>query len=145
VTDTLKFKTKKGKIVYGGGGIVPDVFVPLDSEHGNENPAYLLQSGVVGHFVFEQLDKNRNAFKGLTFNQFASKINATDVYFNSFQKYLFENGLDIKFTKTKSLVKRYLAAEFARQLYGEKYYYEITLKGDAMIKAVLGKKSNTKL
>jgi carboxyl-terminal processing protease len=141
----LKFKTKKGKIVYGGGGIVPDVFVPLDSEHGNENTAYLLQSGVVGHFVFEQLDKNRNAFKGLTFNQFATKINATDVYFNLFQKYLFENGLDIKFTNTKPLVKRYLAAEFARQLYGEKYYYEITLKEDAMIKSILGKKSNAKL
>jgi carboxyl-terminal processing protease len=81
----------------------------------------------------------------LTFNQFATKINATDAYFNLFQKYLFENGLDIKFTKTKPLVKRYLAAEFARQLYGEKYYYEITLKEDAMIKAVLGKKSNAKL
>ena len=144
VADTLKFKTKKGKIVYGGGGIVPDVFVPLEIEHGNENTAYLLQSGVVGHFVFEQLDKNRSAFKGLTFNQFATKINATDAYFNLFQKYLFENGLDIKFTKTKPLVKRYLAAEFARQLYGEKYYYEITLKEDAMIKAVLGKKSNAK-
>jgi carboxyl-terminal processing protease len=44
--------------------------------------------------------------------------------------------LDLKFGKSKSLVKRYLAAEFARQLYGEKYYYEIVLKEDAMIKAV---------
>jgi carboxyl-terminal processing protease len=44
--------------------------------------------------------------------------------------------LYLKFGKSKSLVKRYLAAEFARQLYGEKYYYEIVLKEDAMIKAV---------
>jgi carboxyl-terminal processing protease len=137
VSDTLKFKTKKGKIVYGGGGIVPDVFVPLEVEHGSESTAYLLQSGVVGHFVFEQLDENRNAFKGLTFQQFITKINATDLYFNSFQKYIFQNGLDLKFGKSKSLVKRYLTAEFARQLYGEKYYYEIVLKEDAMIKAVL--------
>ncbi|MFV8376367.1 S41 family peptidase [Flavobacterium sp. LB1P62] len=137
VSDSLKFKTKKGKIVYGGGGIVPDVFVPLEVEHGNESTAYLLQSGVVGHFVFEQLDKNRNAFKGLTFQQFMTKMNETDVYFNSFQKYIFENGLDLKFGKSKLLVKRYVAGEFARQLYGEKYYYEIVLKEDAMIKAVL--------
>ena len=69
ISDTLKFKTKKGKIVYGGGGIVPDVFVPLEVEHGSESTAYLLQSGIVGHFVFEQLDKNRNAFKGLVFSR----------------------------------------------------------------------------
>ena len=140
VSDSLKFITKKGKIVYGGGGIVPDVFVPLEVEHGNESTAYLLQSGIVGHFVFEELDKNRNAFKGLSFQQFRTKMDETDRYFNSFQKYIFENGLDLKFGKSKSLVKRYVAAEFARQLYGEKYYYEIILKEDAMIKAVLNQK-----
>jgi carboxyl-terminal processing protease len=140
VSDSLKFKTKKGKIVYGGGGIVPDVFVPLEVEHGSESIAYLLQSGVVGHFVFEQLDSDRNAFKGVSFQQFRTKIDATDMYFTSFQKYILENGLDLKFGKSKLLVKRYIAAEFARQLYGEKYYYEIVLKEDAMIKAVLNRK-----
>jgi carboxyl-terminal processing protease len=139
VADTLKFKTKKGKIVYGGGGIVPDVFVPLEVEHGNESTAYLLQSGILGNFVFEQLDKNRSAFKGLNFEQFKTKMNETDLYFNSFQKFIFGNGLDLNFGKSKSLVKRYLAAEFARQLYGESYYYEIVLKEDAMIKAVSNK------
>lgn len=139
VSDTLKFKTKKGKIVYGGGGIVPDVFVPLEVEHGNESTAYLLQSGIVGNFVFEQLDKNRSTFKGLTFEQFKVKIIQTDLYFNLFQKFIFGNGLDLKFGKSKPLVKRYLAAEFARQLYGESYYFEIVLKEDAMIKAISNK------
>jgi carboxyl-terminal processing protease len=136
VSDTLKFKTKKGKIVYGGGGIVPDIFVPLEVEHGNESTAYLLQSGIVAHFVFEEFDKNRNDFVGLSFREFVAKINGTDLYFDAFQKYLFESGLDLNLIKSKSLVKRYIAAEFARQLYGEKYYYEIILKEDAMIKAV---------
>ena len=137
VSDTIKFKTKKGKIVYGGGGIVPDVFVPLEVEHGNESTAYLLQSGIVGNFVFEQLDKNRSAFKGLTFEQFKVKMEGTEVYFNAFQKFIFGNGLDLNFGKSKALVKRYLSAEFARQLYGESSYYEIVLKEDAMIKAIL--------
>ncbi|MFV8268733.1 S41 family peptidase [Flavobacterium sp. GT2N3] len=140
ITDTLQFKTKKGRIVYGGGGIVPDVFVPLEVEHGNESTAYLLQSGIVGNFVFEQLDKNRSAFKGLTFEQFKIKMNQTDLYFNLFQKFIFGNGLDLDFGKSKLLVKRYLAAEFARQLYGESYYYEIILKEDAMVKKVLNQK-----
>jgi carboxyl-terminal processing protease len=106
-------------------------------EHGSESTAYLLESGIVGHFVFEQLDADRNIFKGLTFQQFKVKMNATDLYFNSFQKYIFQNGLDLKFGKSKSLVKRYITAEFARQLYGENYYYEIVLQEDAMIKAIL--------
>ncbi|MBW4359446.1 S41 family peptidase [Flavobacterium taihuense] len=143
VVDSLKFKTKKGKIVYGGGGIVPDVFVPLEAEHGAENVSYLLQSGIVGHFVFEQLDKNRNVFAKLTFEEFRSKIDATDLYFNFFQKYLSQNGLEVNLSNYKVLVKRYVNAEFARQLYGDKYYYEMVLKEDAMIKAVL--KQNSKV
>nr|WP_315195097.1 S41 family peptidase [uncultured Flavobacterium sp.] len=140
VVDSLKFKTKKGKIVYGGGGIVPDVFVPLEAEHGTENVSYLLQSGIVGHFVFEQLDKNRNAFAKMPFDQFRTKINSTDLYFNAFQKYLAQNGLEINLLNYKALVKRYVNAEFARQLYGDIYYYKMVLKEDAMIKAVLNTK-----
>jgi len=143
VVDSLKYKTKKGKVVYGGGGIVPDIFVPLEAEHGAENVSYLLQSGIVGHFVFEQLDKNRNAFAKLTFEQFRSKIDGTDLYFNAFQKYLSQNGLEVNLANYKVLVKRYVNAEFARQLYGDKYYYEMVLKDDVMVKAVL--KQDSKL
>jgi len=137
---TPKFKTPKGKIVYGGGGIVPDVFVPLEVEQGKEHAVYLLQSGILGQFVFEQLDHNRNVFKGMTFEQFKVKIDGTDLYFNAFQKYLSKNGLDLNLDKNKSLVKRYLAAEFARQLYSESKFYEIVLKDDSMVKTVLNNK-----
>ena len=136
VADSLKFRTPKGKIVYGGGGIVPDLFVGLEVEHGNENTVYLMQSGIVGNFVFEQLDKDRKAFKGTTFEKFVQKMSATDFYFNTFQKFLLSNGLDLKLIKNKAIVKRYLTAEFARQLYGESKYYEVVLKEDAMIKAI---------
>jgi carboxyl-terminal processing protease len=134
---TPKFKTPKGKIVYGGGGIVPDIFVPLEVEQGKEHTVYLLQSGVMGQFVFEQLDHNRNAFKGLTFEQFKVKIDATDLYFEAFQQFLSKNGIEMKLDTNKALVKRYLAAEFARQLYNESKFYDIVLKDDAMIKTVL--------
>lgn len=136
---TEKFKTPKGRIVYGGGGIVPDVFVPLELDQGNQHSTYLLQSGFVGHFVFEQLDSDRSAFKGLSFEEFKAKVDGTDLYFNSFQKYLSKNEIEMKLDKNKSLVKRYLSAEFARQLFNEGKYHEILLKEDAMIKKVLKK------
>ena len=143
IADTLKFKTRSGKIVYGGGGIVPDIFVPLEVEHGQETTAYLMQSGAVGHFVFEQLDKGRNHFAGLTFAQFLTKMDKTDLYFNQFQKYIGNLGLDLKLYKNKTLVKRYLTAEFAQQLFDDEKYYDIVLKEDPMLKAVL-KEDNSK-
>jgi carboxyl-terminal processing protease len=140
VDDTLKFKTPKGKTVYGGGGIVPDIFVPLEVEHGDEGVGYLMQSGPVSYYVFEELDKNRKEFQGLKFNQFLSKMDKSDLYVNNFKKYLSKNGLDLKLDKDKILVRRYLTAEFARQLFGEEFYYSIVLKGDAMIKKAVNLK-----
>ena len=136
---TLKYKTPKGKIVYGGGGIVPDVFVPLEVEHSKGNTLYLLQSGILGQFVFEQLDPNRIVFKGLSFEQFTTKMNGTDLYFNSFQQYISKNGLILNLDTNKVLVKRFLSAEFARQLFNEDKYYEIVLKEDPMINAIIKK------
>lgn len=139
VADTLKFKTKKGKLVYGGGGIVPDVFVPISAEKGEESASLLEQSGMVGHFVFEELDRDRKAFKGLSFPEFLSKYNA-DHYFGLFQHYLRENGLFLPLEKSKIAVNPYIKAEFARQLFGEDYFYQIVLKQDEMVKKVLTKK-----
>jgi carboxyl-terminal processing protease len=137
VNDSLKFKTKKGKIVYGGGGIVPDIFVPLEIENADESIAYLLQSGALGFFVFEQLDLKRADFNGLNFEKFVKKIENTDLYFKNFEKYLTKNKLDIKISRNKRLVNKFINAEFVRQLYGEKEYFGLMLKDDGMIKAVL--------
>ena len=142
IADTLKFKTPKGKIVYGGGGIVPDVFVPLEGKSGEEGIVYVMeQSGIVNHFVFEQLDQHRKDFKGLSYEQFLSKMKTTDVYFKNLQNYLLDNGVRLNLSKNKALVKRFLTAEFASQLFGEQKYYEIVLKEDPMLQAVLNPKS----
>lgn len=141
IADSLKFKTKKGRTVYGGGGIVPDIFVPLEVEHGQESLEYILQTGIVGHFVFEQLDQNRNAFKGDDFQKFQTKMMQNESYINLFEKYLSKAGLDISLNKSRALVNRYITAEFARQLFGENQYYQIILKEDKMVKTVLNGKN----
>ena len=112
----------------------------MEVEHGDQGVGYLMQSGPVSYYVFEELDKYRKGFEGLKFNQFLSKMNTSDLYFNDFKKYLFKNGLDLKLDKDKNLVKRYLTAEFARQLFGEQFYYQIILKDDAMIKKAVNLK-----
>jgi len=142
IADTIQFKTPKGKIVYGGGGIVPDVFIPLQVEHGDEGITYFMQSPYVGNFVFEQLDKNRKQYKGVTFKDFIVKNLYSEDYFKAFKKHFSQNefedlGLSEKFNQNKKLIQRYIAAEFAQQLFGSKYYYEVILPYDAMIMEIL--------
>jgi carboxyl-terminal processing protease len=137
VADSLKFKTKKGRIVYGGGGIVPDIFVPLEVKKGEEGLAYILNSGVMGHFVFEQFDKNQNGFKGLLFQDFINTIEKDTSYISKFESYLKDHGFEMKLSNNKDLVQKYITAEFARQLYGESQYFRIILKDDPMLKAIL--------
>jgi carboxyl-terminal processing protease len=145
IADTIQFKTPKGKIVYGGGGIVPDIFIPLQVELGDEGIAYFMQSPYVGNFVFEQLDKNRKQYKGLTFEDFIAKDLYSEEYFKAFKKQFSQNefkdlGLVEKFNQNKKLIQRYIAAEFAQQLFGSKYYYEVILPYDAMIMEVIKEK-----
>lgn len=137
IADSLKFKTKRGRIVYGGGGIVPDIFVPLEVKKGEESLAYILNSGVVGHFVFEQFDQNSKTYKGLKYQDFLNKIEKDNNLVPQFESYLKDAGLEMKLEGNKTLVKKYITAEFARQLFGESQYYSIILKDDAMLKAIL--------
>ncbi len=144
IADTIQFKTPKGKIVYGGGGIVPDVFIPLQVEHGDEGISYFMQSPYIGNFVFEQLDRDRKKYSGLTFKEFVDKNLYSDAFFTAFKKHFSTNdfgdlGLLNKFNQNKQLIQRYLVAEFAQQLYGPKYYYEVLLPYDAMLNEVLKK------
>jgi carboxyl-terminal processing protease len=138
VNDSLKFKTKNGKIVFGGGGIVPDVFVPLDINQSNEEIQYIIQSGVIGHFVFEELDKNRNDFQNLNYNQVLDKLQKSDLYFQSFTKFISKGGLNLNLSNCKILIKNNINAEFARQLFSDEKYFDIILKNDVMVNKILG-------
>jgi carboxyl-terminal processing protease len=60
--DSLKFTTPKGKIVYGGGGIMPDIFIPLDTS-GTKFYKNVLQSGLIYQFAFLYSDQNRSKLK----------------------------------------------------------------------------------
>jgi carboxyl-terminal processing protease len=143
VADSLKFKTAKGRIVYGGGGIVPDIFVPLQGKHGDEAVEIMMQSGITSYFVFEQLDLDRKSFENLNFDSFLLKMK-NDSYFEKFKEYLVESKFNIRLNAQKSLVERYIKAEFARQLYGEKEHFEILIQEDSMLKAVFNHLNESK-
>ena len=96
-----------------------------------------MQSGIVSYFVFEQLDREREQYKNLSTAAIMDKVAKTDKYYNAFGDYLAKSGLVFLLERHKDRVKHYLAAEFARQLLSDKVYYELILKEDNMVKAVL--------
>lgn len=137
VADSLKFKTKKGRIVYGGGGISPDVFVPFKAKNGNEATLLIMQSGLLSYYVFEQIDNDRNFFNKLTKEQLRVELLNNEKYLSDFKKYVAQSGFILNFSSDKEKVNNYLFAEFVKQLFDEKEYYQIILKEDDMVKKVL--------
>lgn len=136
VADSLKYKTLKGKIVYGGGGIVPDVFVPISVKHGDDAVVLLMQSGIVSYFVFEQIDTNRSLFESMSIDSISEYVHNDAVIFNAFKEHLKGNGLTFNLNKRKQMIEFYLIAEFINQLKNEKEYYQWLFKEDPMLKAI---------
>jgi carboxyl-terminal processing protease len=139
ISDSLKFKTKKGRIVYGGGGIIPDVFVPLEGKQGEEMTMLLLQSGLMNYFVFEQLDQNRKAFTNMSISEIKKELAQNPIYFNAFKNRIKESGLVLNLEQQKEKVIHYMHAEFVQQLFTDQAYYQLLLKEDKMVNKVLGK------
>jgi carboxyl-terminal processing protease len=139
IADSLKFKTKKGRIVYGGGGIIPDVFVPFEGKHGDEMTTLILQSGLMNYFIFEQLDQNRKAFSQMTISEIKDELVQNKNYFNAFKNRIKESGLLLNLESQKEKVLYYMHAEFVQQLFTDKEYYQLLLKEDKMVNKVLSK------
>lgn len=60
--DSLKYSTANGRIVYGGGGIMPDVFVPIDTSRASDYLINLRSKGVFNNFSMHWMEENRESF-----------------------------------------------------------------------------------
>ncbi len=139
IIDSLAYKTPKGKIVYGGGGIVPDVFIPIDTSRFLPTFYYKY----LNDFAFDYVDNNRKEFSKLSINTFNKTFNSKKVLDN-FLNYLHKSGNKTKFSisdKTKKNLKYYLKIIIARELFDNDKWYKIKQKDDEMIQKVFELKS----
>jgi len=131
VIDSLKYKTPKGKIVYGGGGIIPDVFVSIDTLSTFNNLLY----SELNPFIFKYIDNHRKEMNKWELYDFVENFDKNDKIFN---QYISE--LDINFPippAAREDLKRYFKAIMARNLFDETGYFIITQKKDNMILKVI--------
>lgn len=142
VNDSLRFVTPKGKVVYGGGGILPDVFIPKDLSEENEIINYLSQSGLMNYFVFEELDKNRTQFDAYDAELFYEEYKISETLFDEFIDYSRLGDSEFQFSGYENLLKKHLKATIAEQLFGGDYYQKIINQNDPMIEKVLEFENN---
>lgn len=138
VDDSLKFTTPKGKIVYGGGGIIPDVFVPLDKSMQNETLTFLKRRGFFGNFVFEELEKDRRLHENTSRQEFINTFEVGEDLVFAFQDYLnLRTDSKVTFVAYHDEVKQYIKATLADQLFGNGAFEEVYNQRDIMIDEVI--------
>ncbi|WP_339923720.1 S41 family peptidase [uncultured Cyclobacterium sp.] len=126
--DTLKYETLKGRTVYGGGGIMPDYFVPLDTSMSSSYVNRLFSSESWREYILDYLDLNKKKFDKMPFEAFNKDFDITDAMLGDLvktgEKYKVKfNEKD--FEKSKTYLKILLKAHMARNIYDDDAFYKV--------------------
>lgn len=135
------FTTVGGRTVYGGGGIMPDVFVPSDTAGVNKFYLELANASLLNRFAFEYVDLNRSELsKAETTDELLDMLPSDGVLLSAFASYVKQNGVRLRYyylNNSRRLIVRQLKALIARDVLGIQAYYEIDNTDDpAVIEAV---------
>ncbi|GAB5401085.1 MAG: S41 family peptidase [Aureisphaera sp.] len=142
VADSLKFVTPKGKVVYGGGGIIPDIFVPKDTSVENETLEYVTRNGFMSYFIFEYLEANRDDFEGISLKEFADSYEVDEALAEDFIAYARLEEAQIDISGYEKELRQSLKANIAQQLFGPNAYEYFLNLDDPMITKILELEAN---
>ena len=138
VIDSLKYYTPEGKVVYGGGGIIPDVFIPLDSVIHNTFYRALYQSGAITMYSFRYADSKRKKLLARypNWKQFDKRFKLGEGDYQELLELATVQGVErnpVQAALLKDKVMIDLKAQIARHLYGDEGFYPIVNKNDLAI------------
>ena len=134
--DSIKFNSNesfqtllKERTVYGGGGIIPDHFVPLDTTGTSPYFNKLIRKGIFNQFALSWVNKNRESLekKYPNFDKFNSKFD-TQKAVDELIKYAEAEGLEFsenQYNKAKHVIHTRLKANIAQDLYNYKKFYQV--------------------
>ena len=129
--DSLKYNTLLSKrTVYGGGGIMPDVFIPLDSTRYTDYHSKLVRLGIMNRMTMNYLDKNRDDLnkKYSTINKYKDKFIITEDILKELIKIAEENNVEFneeQFNKSKNFISLQLKAYIAQNLFDTSEFFQI--------------------
>lgn len=116
VADSLKYTTPGGKTVYGGGGIIPDVFVPIQRDSTLRFYNQLINKGILYRYAFDFTDEHRSQLQDYTsFDNFNQNFTVTDAMMEEMIRFAQEQGIqpmqgDLKRSdqRTRTMIKAYI-------------------------------------
>lgn len=137
----LKFTTPAGRVVYGGGGITPDVFVPLDTAGASAYLNELSYNGLLREFGFDYSQRHREDLKQFeTVENFTERWMVSDDFLSSFTSYAEQREVEFDeadFNQSKDVISDRLKAYIARNIFEDEAFYFVELQTDTdFIKAL---------
>lgn len=141
--DSLKYETSEGRTVYGGGGIMPDVFLPWDSTWYSDLYSDLRRNGVINQFSVDFVDKHRQEVLA-DFNSpvdfrdnFTFEQETLDDFFKLAEKEKVEFDEE-GWEKSSKTIKAQLKALIARNVWDIEAYYEVIYEIDNELRKTVG-------
>ncbi|MBR9920189.1 MAG: S41 family peptidase [Bacteroidetes bacterium] len=138
--DSTVFYTSRGRAVYAGGGITPDVFVPIDTQLLSDT--YLLLLRQIPAFVFRYMEGEKKSFEGVSEEEFIAEYRVPESVFEDFLAYA-EGRID-RFESTETEIqdvspwlRNDVKARMGRYLYGADAYFAISNQMDADVQKAL--------
>lgn len=140
--DTTKvFHTAHNRKVYGGGGIMPDIFVPTDTSGITSYYINVTNAGLINKFAYKYAEINREELSKLKdYKQFLRVLPSNDALLNDFVIFASQNGIPARWyyiNLSKSLIVNQLKALIARDIFGFDAFYPIYNKHDKTIQKTL--------
>ncbi|MCH2085285.1 MAG: S41 family peptidase [Saprospiraceae bacterium] len=132
--DSTRFYTSSGRIVYGGGGISPDIFIPIDTINTNEEYLNLRQH--IPAFVFRYMEEEGYALSDYDLASFAKSFKVSDQLYHQFLQFATTKGVKHNFSQAKVVrppLKRFLKARIAKHLFEDEGFYAIWNQEDDMV------------
>ncbi len=137
--DSLKYRTLRlGRTVYGGGGIMPDIFIPADTSHYTPFYGEIVRKGLITDFINSYVDNNRAQLtrKYKSAEELEKSFVVTDKFFNEFLSYCKEKGVEPKENEIEISgpeLKKYLKGFVLRNLFDFNSYLRYLNRDDREI------------
>lgn len=128
--DSLKYYTPSRRVVYGGGGIMPDVFIPLDTTASSKYYTDLWRKGVFNDFVLSYLEKNRGKISRefSDFNDYKANFGVDEPLLDQFIAFAKTKGVEPEadaLEKSGNEIRYIIKGIIARNLYNANSYFDI--------------------
>ena len=139
--ESMKFKTTAGRTVYGGGGIMPDIFIPVDTTKVSDFYNEVWDKNILYRYTLEFADNNRSKLDGVKSIEELDKVFAESDLMNDFLKYAERNGVTPTkedLSKSQEVIITQIRSYIGRNALSDEsgYYYNIYPIDDVMQRAV---------